>query len=304
MRIRLTILFLCVLSGGVSVSAQDAETALKQFEGKILILRHPLQGDSQRYDAEGMVLKGGDEGPWAVYGGVLIDHVVVEPNKLQLAGQRILFLFPNQRFTLMKFELLDNLRKPPLSPSIKVEIALAKPIDSAEQAQGILNRVFALNTADLTASVSDFWQRLLTDHLIYDPSQKQEEEFRWKEPVRGQAKPVGSAEPQMTNSHESAGTAQPVFHVGSEVKAPKPEYTPAPEFSEAARYEKFQGTDVVNFVVDKTGAVHSIKLVRPLGLGLDDSARKTIQTWRFHPAIRNGEPVAVELSVEVGFHLY
>jgi TonB family protein len=242
------------------------------------------------------VLKGGSEGPWTVYGGVLIEQVVVAPSKLQFTGQRILFLFKDQRFTLLKFQRLDDMRTPPFSPSMKMEITLNEPVNSAEQARAILNRVFALNTSDVLDSVSDFWRDLLKDSLIYDPLQKQEEEFHWRQ-VTTRPKPDD-------NSERGTISDNKVFRLGKEVKAPKPQYTPEPQFSEIARYERFQGTNVVNLIVDKTGAVQSIKLVRPLGLGLDDSARATIQKWRFHPGTRNGEPVAVELNVETGFHLY
>ena len=57
-------------------------------------------------------------------------------------------------------------------------------------------------------------------------------------------------------------------------------------------------------IVGKDGAVHKVRLVRPLGLGLDESAQSTIQTWQFQPATRNGQPVAVEMNVEVSFNLY
>jgi len=42
-----------------------------------------------------------------------------------------------------------------------------------------------------------------------------------------------------------------------------------PKFSEIARYEKFAGVTVVNMVVDSKGVVRRIRIVRPLGLGLE-----------------------------------
>ena len=60
----------------------------------------------------------------------------------------------------------------------------------------------------------------------------------------------------------------------------------------------------MNLIVGNDGTVHHIRLVRPLGLGLDESARSMIQTWRFQPATRDGQPVAVEMNVEVAFNLY
>jgi len=43
---------------------------------------------------------------------------------------------------------------------------------------------------------------------------------------------------------------------------------------------------------------------KPLGLGLDESAVNTVRTWKFHPAIREGVPVAVRMLVETSFRIY
>ena len=75
------ILLLCMFAGTATASTHEAESALTDFEGKVLVLRHPLQDSFQQYDAAGKVLKGGNEGPWTVYGGVLIDKVDLPPKK-------------------------------------------------------------------------------------------------------------------------------------------------------------------------------------------------------------------------------
>lgn len=296
---RLNVFLLCVLVGGATASAKDAQSALKEFEGKVLVLRHPLQGSSQEYDAEGKVLKGGDDGPWTVYGGLLIEKVALSPDKLRFEGRRILFLFLKGKFTAMEFKRLKRPVDPPFPPSVQLEIALDRPLDSAsaEEAQAVLGRVFALNTKSLLDSLPEFWRGPLDDELIYDPLQKREAEFRMELPSRGIPKPAHKIRPNVI-------VADQVFHVGAEVTAPKATFTPEPKFTDIARYEKFQGTLVVDLIVGKDGAAHRIRLVRPLGLGLDESARSMIQTWRFEPATKNGQPVAVEMNVEVAFNLY
>jgi TonB family protein len=278
---RLPIFFLLALAASFA-TAQDAEHALKQFEDKILMLRHPLQGSSLRYDADGKVLKGGDEGPWTVFGGILIDHASLSADKLHITGRLMLVLFPHQRFSIMEFKRLNNRPKnPPFSTSVKLEIALAHPVGSAEEARTVMNRVFALNTAELLDSISDFWRPSLMDSLIYDPSQSKETEFQWREKVPPAQKL--SREPVAISKSENADADSAIFRVGPEVKAPKVQYTPEPEFTEIARYEKYPGVAVVNMVVDKNGNVQHLKLVRPLGLGLDESAQATLKTWRFLP---------------------
>jgi TonB family protein len=175
------------------------------------------------------------------------------------------------------------------------------------QARAILKRVFALNAPDLLKSIPDYWYTYLTDHhLGYDSSQKQEAEFHWREQAGGCSEPVQSVQPDATSDLRNADTDEPVFHVGSDTKvnAPKAKLTSAPGYSEIAKYEKFQGIAVVNVVVGTDGNVHRFPLLRPLGMGLDEIARSTVQTWRFQPATHNGQPVAVEINVEVAFNLY
>ena len=79
---------------------------------------------------------------------------------------------------------------------------------------------------------------------------------------------------------------------------------PEPEYSEEAQKAKWQGAVLLSLVVDATGKPTNIRVVRPLGLGLDEKAIEAVKTWRFEPAMKNGHPVAVQIAVEVDFHLY
>jgi TonB family protein len=293
----ISILLLCIAAGTATASTQSAESALKQFEGKVLVLRHPLQESFQQYDAEGKVLKGGNEGPWTVYGGVFIDKVELSPDKLRFGGRRVLFLFLKGQFTAMDFKRLKRPVDPPFPPEVQLDVALDHALDSAEEARAVLGGVFALDTRGLLDSLPDLWSGVLDDQLVYDPAQKGDAEFRME-------LPPSSAPRRPRKAAPDAISADQLFHVGAGVTAPKATFTPEPKFTEIARYEKFQGTVVVDVIVGSDGAVHKVRLLRPLGLGLDESAQSTIQTWRFQPATRNGQPVAVEMNVEVAFNLY
>jgi TPR repeat protein len=39
-------------------------------------------------------------------------------------------------------------------------------------------------------------------------------------------------------------------------------------------------------------------------LGLDEKAIESVKNWRFEPALKDGKPIAVQVNVEVSFHLY
>jgi TonB family protein len=302
---KLTILWLCAVALVTSASAQDAEKVLKQFEGKVLILRHPLRDDSLKYDAEGKVLKGGGEEPWTSHGGILIEHIKLTPDTLHLTGKRMLFMFSPHDFAMMEFKNLHRrLVSPPFSPSLDIVITLDQPVASEEQARKVLSNVFALNTEDLLASVPDFWRPCLTDHLAYDSSQAKDAEFSWRAPTGGSGKPLQSSVQKSSDDLSVTEVDEPVAHVGDGVSAPRPVYTPEPKFSEVARCEKFQGVVLLKIIVGTDGKIHNAQITRALGMGLDETALATTKTWRFDPSRRNGEPVAVEINIEVSFNLY
>jgi protein TonB len=95
-----------------------------------------------------------------------------------------------------------------------------------------------------------------------------------------------------------------VFKVGGGISAPRAVATPDPEYTEEARTAKTQGMCVLWLIVDDKGVPRNIRVVRGLGFGLDAKAVEAVKQWRFEPALKDGKPVNVQISVEVGFHLY
>ena len=87
------------------------------------------------------------------------------------------------------------------------------------------------------------------------------------------------------------------------VSAPVALYKVEPEYSEEARKAKFQGTVVLEIVIDEHGYSTNFKILNPLGLGLDEKAVEAVKQWRFRPAMKNGKPVAVVARIEVSFRL-
>jgi TonB family protein len=99
-------------------------------------------------------------------------------------------------------------------------------------------------------------------------------------------------------------TASPIFHVGGDVTAPKAIYAPKPEFSEAARKASYGGTCVLSVIVDTDGLPRNIRVVRKLGMQLDEQAIQSLRQWKFEPAQKAGKPVASVIDVEFSFHLF
>ena len=94
------------------------------------------------------------------------------------------------------------------------------------------------------------------------------------------------------------------YRVGGGVSAPRILYQPDPEYSEEARKAKYQGTVVLWVVVGPDGRTKDIRVQRSLGLGLDEKAIEAVKLWKFEPARKDGQPVAVQINVEVNFRLY
>src|SRR6267154_4421234 len=115
---------------------------------------------------------------------------------------------------------------------------------------------------------------------------------------------VGSGEGPGFGPGHGGGTGGGAYRVGGGVSAPRPIYDPDPEYSEEARHAKYQGTVLLWLVVGPDGKSCDIKVLRTLGLGLDEKAIEAVKNWRFDPAKKDGKPVAVQINVEVNFHLY
>src|SRR5579862_1866398 len=93
------------------------------------------------------------------------------------------------------------------------------------------------------------------------------------------------------------------YKIGGGVSAPVPIYKPEPEYSEEARKAKFQGTVVLFIVVDEKGNPRDLKVIRPLGLGLDQKAIEAVEKWKFRPGMKDGHAVPVQATIEVNFRL-
>ena len=96
-----------------------------------------------------------------------------------------------------------------------------------------------------------------------------------------------------------------VYRVGGGISAPVPLNTVEAEFSDEARRAKYQGVCLISMIVDAHGMPQNPRVIRPLGMGLDEKALEAVRKYRFKPALKDGKtPVPVMITVEVNFRLY
>jgi len=114
---------------------------------------------------------------------------------------------------------------------------------------------------------------------------------------------VGSGKGPGVGPGQGGGFGGGLYKIGGGVSDPVPIFKPEPEYSEEARKAKFQGAVLLAIVIDETGHTRDIRVLRPLGLGLDEKAIEAVTKWRFRPSMKDGHPVAVMANVEVNFRL-
>jgi protein TonB len=96
-----------------------------------------------------------------------------------------------------------------------------------------------------------------------------------------------------------------LFRIGGGVSAPVPIVSPEAEFSDEARRAKYQGVCLVSLIVDAQGNPQNPRVIRALGMGLDEKALEAVKKYKFKPALKDGRtPVPVMITIEVNFRLY
>lgn len=76
-----------------------------------------------------------------------------------------------------------------------------------------------------------------------------------------------------------------------------------PSYTEEALIARLQGAVRLALVIAEDGTPHDVRVVRPLGLGLDENAVEAVAGWRFKAAIRDGRPVSVPTEIDCAFVL-
>jgi periplasmic protein TonB len=107
----------------------------------------------------------------------------------------------------------------------------------------------------------------------------------------GTAAPPPPSRPQPTKR---------VVRASSLLKAPRQTYSVAPEYPPLARQTRIYGTVVIDAVIDERGNVVQARVVSGHPL-LISAALRAVQQWRYEPTSLNGQPVSVELQVQVHF---
>lgn len=115
---------------------------------------------------------------------------------------------------------------------------------------------------------------------------------------------LGSGKGNGIGPGEGGNMGGGLYKIGGGVSAPEVLFKPEPEFSEEARKAKVAGVVTLSIVVNANGSASNVKVVRALGMGLDEKAVEAVKQYRFKPAMKDGKPVPVAMYVEVDFQIF
>ena len=292
-------------------AANDLDQDLhSQYSNKILVLRNFYRGGKLRFDSAGSLASGsGPSGKWTTDGFVRVTSLSLSANRLTIEAERLPVGNNGQSFQFQSY-FLKSLEKRGQEEARKV-IKLRIEVDfdgdaiTAAKAEEALSRIFLNDRDYLAALVSPNWRPCLlaasgsADEKTYVAC-RFPDEFR---SIPGLASPPAGS-PDSNHAAEPRSPAPQFFKAGTGITPPKVASMAEPEFSDEARRIRYSGVVVMTTVVNKAGAAQDIRIQQPLGFGLDEKAVETVSKWRFKPATKDGNPIDMEIAVEVDFHLY
>lgn len=108
-----------------------------------------------------------------------------------------------------------------------------------------------------------------------------------------------------TGEGPGAGLGETPVVIGEGIVPPTLLRRIVPAYTEAARRGHLQGVVLLKGVIGTDGAVTNVRLLRGLGLGLDENAIEAVRQWRYAPArfAKTGRALPVYLDIAVHYEL-
>jgi TonB family protein len=104
-------------------------------------------------------------------------------------------------------------------------------------------------------------------------------------------------------SQSKSPTVDQAIALTDDITPPRLSEVATPDYTAEARKKRIEGTVTLAIVIDKKGDVIDANVVKGLGYGLDENAIIAVKEWKYKPAEKDGEPVAVKMEVAVDFFL-
>jgi TonB family protein len=94
-----------------------------------------------------------------------------------------------------------------------------------------------------------------------------------------------------------------LYRIGGKISLPVLIHKVDPAYSKTAQRAKIEGKVILSGEIRTDGKPYNLQVVQSVDPELDLQALDAVTQWRFHPGTRDGSPVAVLSTFEVGFKL-
>jgi TonB family protein len=285
----------------VYVSNAHASNAVEQqlrdeYKGKTFLLRDFYAGSRLKYDSSGTLLANSNPGDWTATGFVEVKDLHVSGKGITLRGNRLMAgIFELKVFQFLRYEK---------NKEVEIDAQVNAGDVSLAQAKAVLSKIFLIPDDHLDQVVPGYWKRCFRRAL-----KGGEVVCRFAPGVLAvpgvASSRFASIDPVSEESDADAHSSEVIeYRAGIGIRAPKVIRQSTPSYGETARQARVQGVVVLGLVIDASGAPTLIRIISPLGCGLDEQAIHSVETWKFNPGEKDGSAVAVLIDVEVDFHLY
>jgi TonB family protein len=262
------ILLACVVPSTIWSQATSVQDQLDgMYKGKVMLLRNFCSGNDLRYDGNGVLQGPAAQVPWSL-AGVQVTDIALTAHEIEIAGNRVGFWYRGGNRELVRVS--------------KLKIHVAKGLsdaDSTAEVNAALSKVFMQSGEDLRPMVPEYWKYYLSGGDLKSRS------AAWRSALDKKLPKTDTAE------HSPAGAAS----------APVVIHSPDPKYTREAFAHHIEGVSRLSIVIDNTGVVSDVAILEPLGMGLDEQAVLAVKQWKFRPAMKNGEPVYVQIKVDMVF---
>jgi TonB family protein len=245
-------------------------------------------------------------GDWTVDGFVRVTSLSLSGQRLTIQADRLSLVNSGQTFGFQQAGGKKK-EKAKKASGLRIEIEFDPSGITGEKADAVLSRIFLTAQDRFADLVPVYWKPCV---LAASTGKGTKQYIACGFPPEFAAIPGvvpksdEHAESVQGGDSEAQDSDLQVVHIGKGVTPPRRLSGLDPDLSTEARQLGYQGAIGLLIVVDKTGQVRNIRVSKPLGLGLEHKAVEAVTKWRFSPAEKDGQPVAVELGVQVDFHLY
>jgi TonB family protein len=293
-----------VLPSGL-YAADDLDQHLRdKYDDKTLVLRNFYRGERLRYDAAGMSTGSTVPGDWTVDGFVRVTSLSLSGQRLTIQADRLSLVSGGQTFGFQHSGGKKK-EKAKKASGLRIEVEFDPSGITGERADAALSRIFLTSQDRLADLVPDYWKPCV---VAASTGTVRKQYIGCDFPPEFAAIPgvipKSDGHAESVQDGEAKDSELQVVPIGKGVSPPRRVSGLDPDLSTEARQLGYQGVLGLLIVVDRTGRVRNIRVSKPLGLGLEHKAVEAVTKWRFSPAEKDGQPVAVELGVQVDFHLY